>query len=56
MVRESGELSWGEGYFQHSYQNAILLSVRWSDVFHLVKCLNIEEDLEIVEGYPSSVK
>ncbi|CAD8193089.1 unnamed protein product [Paramecium octaurelia] len=47
---ESGELSWGEGYFQKSYQNAKLLCIRWGDLFHLVKCMNIEDELEIVEG------
>ncbi|CAD8211422.1 unnamed protein product [Paramecium octaurelia] len=47
---ESGELSWGEGYFEKSYQNAKLLCIRWGDIFHLVKCMNIEDELEIVEG------
>ncbi|CAD8126409.1 unnamed protein product [Paramecium sonneborni] len=47
---DNGELSWGDGYFQKSYQNAKLLCIRWGDIFHLVKCMNIEEELEIVEG------
>lgn len=50
LSAESGELSWGEGYFKRSFQNAYLLMVRWGDAFHLVKLMSIEGELEIVEG------
>jgi hypothetical protein len=51
VAQETGDISWGEGFFQNSKLNAVFLHVRWANSFHLIKCLNLEDELEIVEGY-----
>jgi hypothetical protein len=49
-MQQTADLSWGDGFFLKSHVQAHCLMVRWGECFHLVKCLNIDDDLEIVEG------